>query len=58
MTNKPARAAPANTPAKTPGNAAAKTVTYRWHLRQLMASRGLFQTTDLVPLLAERGIPL
>lgn len=31
---------------------------YRWHLRQLMATRGMFQTTDLVPLLAERGISL
>lgn len=29
-----------------------------WHLRQLMAGRGMFQTTDLVPLLAERGITL
>lgn len=31
---------------------------YRWHLRQLMAARGMFQTSDLVPLLAERGIHL
>lgn len=31
---------------------------YRWHLRQLMATRGLFSTTDLTPLLAERGIEL
>ncbi len=31
---------------------------YRWHLRQLMATRGLFSTTDLAPLLAERGIEL
>jgi DNA-binding Xre family transcriptional regulator len=31
---------------------------YRWHLRQVMAARGLFQTTDLLPLLAERGIQL
>jgi len=30
----------------------------RWHLRQLMATRGMFATTDLVPLLAERGIHL
>lgn len=29
-----------------------------WHLRRLMADHGLFQTTDLVPLLAERGINL
>jgi DNA-binding Xre family transcriptional regulator len=31
---------------------------YRWHLRQKMAERGLFQTSDLVPQLAERGIHL
>lgn len=31
---------------------------YRWHLRQLMAAAGMFQTTDLVPLLAERGVSL
>jgi DNA-binding Xre family transcriptional regulator len=33
-------------------------VSYRWHLRQLMAARGMFATTDLVPLLAERGVIL
>lgn len=31
---------------------------YRWHLRQLMAEQGMFATTTLVPLLAERGIVL
>jgi len=31
---------------------------YRWHLRQLMAARGMFATSDLVPLLAERGVIL
>jgi DNA-binding Xre family transcriptional regulator len=31
---------------------------YEWNLRQLMAVRGMFQTSDLVPLLAERGIQL
>lgn len=31
---------------------------YRWRLRELMASRGLFSTTDLRPKLAERGIHL
>lgn len=36
----------------------AREVDYRWHLRQLMATRGLFSTTDLAPLLAERGIEL
>lgn len=29
---------------------------YRWHLREVMATRGMFSTTDLRPLLAERGI--
>jgi DNA-binding Xre family transcriptional regulator len=33
-------------------------ITYRWHLRQLMAARGMFATTDLVPLLAKRGVVL
>jgi hypothetical protein len=31
---------------------------YRWNLRQVMAGRGMFATTDLAPLLAERGIHL
>ena len=31
---------------------------YRWHLRQVMASRGLFATTDLIEPLARRGIRL
>lgn len=30
----------------------------RWNLRRLMADRGMFQTTDLVPKLADRGIHL
>jgi DNA-binding Xre family transcriptional regulator len=30
----------------------------RWNLRQLMAGAGMFQTSGLVPLLAERGITL
>jgi DNA-binding Xre family transcriptional regulator len=33
-------------------------VGYHWHLRRLMAERGMFATTDLVPLLAERGVSL
>lgn len=33
-------------------------VGYHWHLRRLMAEAGMFATTDLVPLLAERGITL
>ena len=31
---------------------------YRWHLRQVMAARGMFQTTDLIGPLAERGVRL
>lgn len=31
---------------------------FQWHLRALMAARGMFQTTELVPLLAERGVVL
>jgi DNA-binding Xre family transcriptional regulator len=31
---------------------------YRWHLRQIMANRELFQTTDLIAPLAQRGIGL
>src|SRR2546421_3033443 len=30
----------------------------RWNLRKLMAAADMFQTTDLGPLLAERGIDL
>jgi DNA-binding Xre family transcriptional regulator len=33
-------------------------VSYRWRLREVMAERGLFTTTELVPLLADRGITL
>ena len=36
----------------------ARKLDYRWNLRQVMASRGMFQTTDLVGPLAERGIRL
>jgi DNA-binding Xre family transcriptional regulator len=31
---------------------------YRWNLRKIMATRDIFATTDLVPLLADRGIHL
>jgi DNA-binding Xre family transcriptional regulator len=31
---------------------------YRWHLREIMATRGIFSTTGLRPLLTERGINL
>ena len=33
-------------------------VGYRWRLREVMATRGLFTTGDLAPLLAERGVEL
>lgn len=33
-------------------------VGYHWHLRARMAAAGMFATTDLVPLLAERGVVL
>lgn len=35
-----------------------RTVDYRWHLRLRMAEAGMFATTDLGPLLAERGVVL
>ncbi|MFJ2575104.1 helix-turn-helix domain-containing protein [Streptomyces halstedii] len=35
-----------------------KKMGYQWQLRQLMAERQMFQTSDLVPLLAERGVVL
>jgi DNA-binding Xre family transcriptional regulator len=31
---------------------------YRWNLRQVMATRGMFATTDLLEPLAERGIAM
>ncbi len=31
---------------------------YRWHLRRLMAGKDMYATTQLGPLLAERGITL
>jgi DNA-binding Xre family transcriptional regulator len=31
---------------------------YEWRLREVMATRGLFSTTKLIPLLNERGIHL
>lgn len=33
-------------------------VSYQWRLRELMAGAGMFSTTELVPLLAERGVEL
>jgi DNA-binding Xre family transcriptional regulator len=35
-----------------------RTMGYLWQLRTRMAEKGLFQTSDLVPLLAERGVHL
>lgn len=31
---------------------------YRWHLRRLMATKDMFATTDLQPLLLRRGVKL
>jgi DNA-binding Xre family transcriptional regulator len=35
-----------------------RTIGYQWHLRMLMAGHGIFATSDLVPLLAARGVVL
>ena len=35
-----------------------KKMGYRWNLRRLMAGKDMFQTSELGPLLAERGITL
>lgn len=35
-----------------------KEMDYVWHLRTKMAAQGMFATTDLQPLLAERGVSL
>ena len=40
-----------------PGEAR-RQVGYQWRLRETMAARGMFTATELVPLLAERGIGL
>jgi len=34
------------------------TIGYRWNLRLVMAERDMFSTTDLMPLLAARGVVL
>jgi DNA-binding Xre family transcriptional regulator len=36
----------------------ARKIGYRWHLRRLMAERDMYATTQLRPLLAERGVVL
>jgi len=33
-----------------------KCVAYRWHLRKVMSEAGLHNATELVPLLADRGV--
>jgi len=33
-------------------------VSYQWRLREVMAAHGMFTVTELVPLLADRGIGL
>ena len=35
-----------------------KNVSYKWHLRQIMADHELWKTTELTPLLRDRGISL
>ena len=35
-----------------------KKMGYEWHLRRRMAEAGMFQTRDMQPLLAERGVQL
>jgi DNA-binding Xre family transcriptional regulator len=36
----------------------AREIGYRWHLRRLMAEQDMYATTQLRPLLAERGVVL
>lgn len=33
-------------------------IDYQWQLREVMADHGLWKTTELVPLLAQRGVTL
>lgn len=33
-----------------------KAVAYHWHLRKIMGEHDMYATTDLVPLLADRGV--
>jgi len=33
-------------------------IAMQWNLRQVMATRAIYQTSELVPLLAERGVNL
>ena len=36
----------------------ARKLDFQWNLRQLMAAHDIWKTTELIPLLAERGVPL
>lgn len=36
----------------------ARKINFHWNLRQLMAAHDLWKTTELIPLLAERGVQL
>lgn len=38
--------------------AARRRLNFHWHLRRLMAAHDLWKTTQLVPLLRERGVEL
>ena len=38
--------------------AARRQASYQWRLREVMAAAGLFNASDLEPLLADRGITL
>ena len=33
-------------------------IVMQWNLRQVMATRAIYQTSELVPMLAERGVSL
>lgn len=35
-----------------------RNIGYRWRLREVMAMHGMFSTTELIPLLNDRGITL
>ncbi len=36
----------------------ARRLSFHWHLRRLMAAHEMWKTTELAPLLAERGVKL
>jgi DNA-binding Xre family transcriptional regulator len=47
-----------STTATTTSTRTSSRLAFRWRLRQVMADREMFATSDLAPLLAERGIDL